>query len=129
MSSADTNAAALQRAHAAAYKLAQAAHMDGCQMPTEAIYEPALQSLVLAEVLQKELSRASFAVVGTCAALRNLGETHAFITESALDGIGDRLTGIHSELEANSRTTVEALRVIDEAMRQPTKGKPCRPVA
>lgn len=116
MTAADTEATALQRAHAAAYKLAQDAHMDGCQIPPEVVYGHALQSLVLADVLQKELSRAAFAVVGTCSALRDLAESHC--------------AAIHAELDANSRTTVEALRGIEDALRQhqhkPSKGTPCR---
>lgn len=116
MSAADTEATALQRTHAAAYKLAQDAHMDGCQIPPEVIYGHALQSLVLADVLQKELSRAAFAVVGTCSALRDLADSSC--------------GAILAELDANARTLVEALRGIEDALRQPrrkpTKGTPCR---
>lgn len=72
--------AAMKRAHDAAYQFAMHAHMDGCQIPPEVIYQSAFVGSMLANELAKPLHRAAFAVVGTMAAFRD-----AFASESGQD--------------------------------------------
>lgn len=63
-------------------------------------------------------------------AIEASGDDAATVLETAIGNLEEKLPMVCREIDANGRTTVEALRGIEEALRQPrrkpTKGKPCQ---
>lgn len=103
----------LKAAHDAAYSLASNAHMDGCQIPPDAIYKAAFDAVVLSaqldratSALAEPLHRAAFAFVGSLSAIRDGFEPLIEEAQKATNGA-----------DADSRQLIESIRGVEDAIR------------